>query len=138
MTEAIRTGKGLRREREARGWFCSFADSDTMLIRHTLYNDFNILRFICLCIVDLSLPTCDAVCPDHPVGKSVPRTWGLKTLTKKRLVYAIQGSKLGHCALKDTQATRKLEFCSSRAQKKVQHGDQTSGAEGVAPGRKAR
>ncbi|KAJ5909565.1 hypothetical protein N7504_004208 [Penicillium tannophilum] len=120
MTEAMHTGKGLQWE-EARDRLRSFADSDTVLIGHALYNDLNVLRFIHLRIVDSSILTCDAVFPDHPVGKSVPRIWGLKTLTRELLGYAIQGSKLGHCALEDTRATRELVMLCLEDPKKVQH-----------------
>ncbi|KAJ5538636.1 hypothetical protein N7494_008115 [Penicillium frequentans] len=120
MNEAMRTGKGLRWE-EARDRLRNFADSDTVLIGHALYNDLNVLRFTHLRIVDSSILTCDAVFPDHPVEKSVPRIWGLKTLTKELLGYAIQGSKLGHCALEDTRATRELVMLCLEDPKKVQH-----------------
>ncbi|KAJ5998551.1 hypothetical protein N7451_006361 [Penicillium sp. IBT 35674x] len=120
MAEAMRTGKGLEWE-EARDRLRSFADSDTVLIGHALYNDLNVLRFIHLRIVDSSILTCDAVFPDHPVGKSAPRIWGLKTLTRELLGYTIQGSKLGHCALEDTRATRELVMLCLEDPKKVQH-----------------
>ncbi|KAJ6114521.1 hypothetical protein N7486_000299 [Penicillium sp. IBT 16267x] len=129
MTEAMCSGKGLQWE-EARDRLRSFADSDTVLVGHALFNDLNVLHFTHLRIVDSSILTCDAVFPDHPVEKPIPRIWGLKVLTKELLGYSIQGSKLGHSALEDSRATRDLVMLCLEDPKKVrQWGIKTRQAE---------
>lgn len=120
MNQAMRTGKGLQWE-EVRDRLRSFADSETVLVGHALYNDLNVLHFVHLRIVDSSILTCDAVFPDHRIGESVPRVWSLKTLTRELLGYAIQGSKHGHCALEDSRATRELVMLCLEDPQKVQH-----------------
>ncbi|KAJ5288754.1 hypothetical protein N7478_001784 [Penicillium angulare] len=107
LNQAMRTGKGLHWD-EARARLCSLANNETVLIGHALNNDLDVLGIIHLNIVDSCILTCEAVYPDWSFDKSLPRTWGLKSLTKELLGYDIQTSKLGHSALEDAYATREV------------------------------
>ncbi|KAJ5917855.1 hypothetical protein N7454_010230 [Penicillium verhagenii] len=96
----------------------AFADTDTVLIGHALFNDLQVLRFAHLKIVDSSVLACSAVFPDQPPEKSVPRSWSLKCLAKELLGYRIQGGWSGHSAMEDSRATRDLVmFCLEEPEK---------------------
>ncbi|KAJ5116101.1 hypothetical protein N7456_000449 [Penicillium angulare] len=107
LNRAMRTGKGLHWD-EARERLCDLANNETVLIGHALNNDLDVLGIMHLNVVDSCILTCEAVYPDWSFDKPVPRTWGLKNLTKELLGYDIQTSKLGHSALEDAYATREV------------------------------
>ncbi|ETS75273.1 hypothetical protein PFICI_12217 [Pestalotiopsis fici W106-1] len=105
MIQADKEGRLLRGWKAARTKLCSYIDTNTIIIGHSVENDLHMLRLAHSNIVDTSIQTAEAVFGDK---LSFDRIWSLKDLAKALPKINIQNSRQGHDCVEDTLATREV------------------------------
>ncbi|KAI1803238.1 ribonuclease H-like domain-containing protein [Daldinia bambusicola] len=89
----------------ARDKLFELADTNTILIGHSLNNDLEAMHVIHPKVVDSAILVAEAV---FGKGTMLRRKWGLKVLCEELLGIKIQASKNGHDCLEDTLASREI------------------------------
>ncbi|OJJ02276.1 hypothetical protein ASPVEDRAFT_83785 [Aspergillus versicolor CBS 583.65] len=106
MNEATRAGQALSGWKSAQQALWKYADTNTVLIGHSLNNDLRVLRIIHPRIVDSAILSSEAVFNLAP-DVSLRRIWALKLITKEFLNRATQtGGRRGHDCLEDAYSAR--------------------------------
>jgi len=99
IREAIAEGECIDGWKEARSLLCTFIDTDTILLGHSLNNDLDQLRLIHFRVVDSSLT----------IPRLLNQKHSVKALCAELLGATVQrGGKHGHDCLEDTLAAREL------------------------------